>query len=146
MSGHSVGFEAASKYQLTDNWRLQLSYSFLDVDLKVASESTDLQTNNAAKSSPNHQLSIWSFTEMSDNFSLNAGIRYVGDVDSPAPGIHSYTSLDCHLNWKISKQLNISLVGQNMLNDNHNEFQPDFIAIQATEVERSVYAKATWLF
>jgi iron complex outermembrane receptor protein len=54
--------------------------------------------------------------------------------------------LDVKLGWKPRPDLELSLVGQNLLDRHHEEFLPDFIATQPTEVERSFHIKGIWSF
>ena len=47
------------------------------------------------------------------------------------------------LAWQASEQLELALVGQNLLHDHHVEFgTPE----ARGEIERSVYGKVTWQF
>ena len=43
-------------------------------------------------------------------------------------------------------EFEVYLQGQNLLDDQHPEFEPEFLGTVATEVQRSVYAKITWRF
>ena len=55
------------------------------------------------------------------------------DADGVAP------ELDLRLGWRVTGQLELSLVGQNLLHDDHAEFGPPE---QAGRLERSAYIKA----
>ena len=88
---------------------------------------------------------------------LNLGFRSClpsdcGDVSAyfvdrlPYQGVPAYTRLDTELSWKWSKQISLSLVGQNLLKDHHLEFYNDSGATISTLVKRSVYAKIVWRF
>ncbi|MBL3619448.1 MAG: hypothetical protein JMN26_17225, partial [gamma proteobacterium endosymbiont of Lamellibrachia anaximandri] len=54
---------------------------------------------------------------------------------TPIPG---YTSLNTRLAWRPWEDMELSLVGQNLLQDHHAEFVGESFLTQ-TEVERSVY-------
>ncbi len=54
--------------------------------------------------------------------------------------------MDVRLGWRPTRNLELSLVGQNLLANHHAEFRPSSIATQATEVERSVYGRITLRF
>jgi len=58
--------------------------------------------------------------------------------------VDEFTRLDVRLGWKPIEQVEISLMGQNLLDSQHPEFdnQTEF----RTETERSFYAKATLRF
>jgi iron complex outermembrane receptor protein len=68
---------------------------------------------------------------------LGALIRYVAEL--PKPKVESYTGLDVRVSWRIVKALELSVVGQNLLENTHVEF------IDAThpahQVKRSIYGK-----
>jgi iron complex outermembrane receptor protein len=70
--------------------------------------------------------------------------RYVDRL--PAFDIDSYVTLDARLAWEPVAGLELALVGQNLVEDRHLEFEPEFLLTEATEVQRSVYAKLTWRF
>jgi hypothetical protein len=40
----------------------------------------------------------------------------------------------------------LALVGQNLFDNQHPEFVPEYINTRPSEVVRSMYAKATWKF
>jgi hypothetical protein len=40
----------------------------------------------------------------------------------------------------------ISLVGQNLVESPHREFNPTFISAQATQIARSVFGQLVWKF
>jgi iron complex outermembrane receptor protein len=61
-------------------------------------------------------------------------------------GVPSYVTLDLRLAWRPVKNLELALVGQNLLENRHQEFRPEQYSRQVYEVERSVYGKLTWKF
>ena len=75
--------------------------------------------------------------------------RYVGDnryalVTGPV-FIPAYATLDVHLAWRPVRGVELSLVGQNLLQQRHLETISDQSAAQH-EMERSVYGKVAWAF
>ena len=63
-----------------------------------------------------------------------------------ARDVPQYTSVDVRLAWKPIIHLEISLVGQNLLDSSHLEFVPEFLKSLSTENERSFYGKITLNF
>jgi len=62
-------------------------------------------------------------------------------MDVTGAGIAAYTELALRFGWRASRQWEISLVGQNLLHDNHIEFgAPE----QRGAFERSAYLRASW--
>ena len=75
---------------------------------------------------------------------FDAFLRYVDST--PHISVPSYWSLDLRLAWQITPTLELSAVGQNLLQSQHAEFTPTTIKTQPTEVERSFYVKLSWEF
>jgi iron complex outermembrane receptor protein len=82
--------------------------------------------------------------ELPKNWELDFWFRFVDEL--PALNIDSYTTLDVRLAWIPVPDLEIALVGQNLLDDQHPEFESERNDTQSTEVERGVYGKITWRF
>ena len=71
-------------------------------------------------------------------------VRYVETL--PAMNIPSYVALDLHLAWHPLKNLEIAIIGRDLLDNRHPEFNSTSIATLSTEVERSVFGKITWRY
>ncbi len=67
---------------------------------------------------------------------------YVSPLGNMA--IPSYVRLDSRLGWRVGQSVEISVVGQNLLQARHLEFYD--IQVGQTEVQRSVFGKVTWRF
>ncbi len=74
--------------------------------------------------------------------SLDLILRHVGAL--PQPFVPSYTELDVQFGWRPTESVEISLVGQNLLDRQHLEFGSASAA--TAEIERSFYGKVTWRF
>jgi len=69
-------------------------------------------------------------------------LRYIEEL--PALNVPSYVTLDVRLGWRPFQSLELSLVGQNLVEYRHAEFvEPNVIPAQ---IERGVYGKVTWRF
>ena len=93
---------------------------------------------------PHNQASIRSSMDLTRSVTFDSWLRYVDRL--PAFDVDSYFSLDLRLGWYVNDDLELSVVGQNLLDSQHKEIESDFIGTEATEFERSVYAKATLYF
>jgi iron complex outermembrane receptor protein len=143
--GETYGTEISVTAQVTNRWRLQGSYSFLDTQLHRKPGSHDTRTEQTAEgSSPRNQFFIRSLVDLGWNVQFGSTLRYVDAL--PAPKIPSYLTLDLRLAWSPRKDLEFAVVGQNLLDDRHPEFAPTFIGTQQTEVQRSVYGTVVWHF
>lgn len=146
MDGKTYGVEIAGQWQIRRGWNLHATYAWMHMSLDLDSDSTDTFSKSAEDASPSHQATVWSSLELVNNLELDTALRYVDDIEVTGTNIDSYVELDVKLGWKPRPDLELSLVGQNLLDRHHEEFLPDFIATQPTEVERSFHIKGIWSF
>jgi iron complex outermembrane receptor protein len=145
LKGNTYGGELAANYQAASWWRLRMAYSYLKMNLETKDGSTDSSSVASIEgSSPEHQVSLISSIELPDNISLALWARYIDRL--PAHDIDSYFTFDARLAWRPTKNLELSIVGQNLWDNRHPEFFSGLVEVQRTEVERSVYGKITWRF
>lgn len=144
MDGETWGIEIASQWQVRQDWRINGSYTWLNMSLDLDSSSSDTQSEGAEDASPSHQASLWSAWNINDDWELDTTLRYVGDVEVSGTDIDDYVELDVRIGWEPSPGFELSLAGQNLLDSHHREFMPDFIATQPTEVERSIFIRGVW--
>jgi iron complex outermembrane receptor protein len=78
---------------------------------------------------------------------LDLWVRGVDRLDSiGGDSVTGYATLDARIAWKPIYNLELSLVGQNLLQNQHEEFRPELLFDFPSEVKRSVYGKITWRF
>jgi iron complex outermembrane recepter protein len=148
MHGHTYGVEVAGEWSPVPWWRLHATYSYLKIKMYLESPSTDLiNKGDAEGDSPRHQLSVRSGIDLGKGVEFDLWLRgvdrlpYIDGVTIPG-----YLTMDARLAWKPTPKLEFALVGQNLLHRRNQEFVPEFINTFPTDVQRSVYGKATWKF
>src|SRR5260370_40653512 len=114
------------------------------MDMHRNNESMDVSSNNPAGASPRHQYYFRSSLDLTKKFEQDVTLRYVAALNGLA--IPSYYSLDARIGWKPAANVELSLVGQNLFNDRHFEFSPDFINTWPTQVKRTFHVTLTWKF
>jgi len=151
LKARSHGLELAIDYRPVSWWRLQPSYSYLN--LKTTSLTTDqFDLINAALidgRAPKHQLSLRSSMSLSSNTQFDLWLRHVSALnyaDQTGAKIPAYTTLDMRYAWRPVRGLELSVVGQNLLHSKHTEFAPDLLPSVILQVHRGVYVKAKWQF
>ena len=132
-SGHTVGGEAALTVSPTEHWRLIASYSLLR-EVIQGQPSTPIDD-------PENQATLRSSYDFTKSLSLDAQLRFV-DKFSTVP---SYWTADVRLSYRPIDSLEISLVGQNLFEDQHLE-QPALPFVTTAEIPRGFYGKVTWRF
>ncbi len=154
VTGTTYGAELSLAWQTTDWWRLSGAYSFLNGELD-APASVAVSGGGPSLEAAKHQFSIRSSMDLTREIELDLWVRYVAGISSAGvyipgspipPAIPSYATLDARIAWRPIKQLELSIVGQNLFDSPHREFNPSYYSTQATEVSRSVFGKATWRF
>ena len=153
MHGHTYGAELSATWQPYDWWRLQATYSTLysimhaDGNINDVLGLIQINRDDAASGSPRHQGSIRSGFDLGRQVELDLWLRAVDEVRYiDTVRIPGYLTMDARLAWKPTKSVELSLVGQNLLQKRHPEYIPEFINTTASEIPRSVYGKVTWKF
>jgi len=139
-SGRVRGVEVSAEVRPTDGWRLSgfLARQWLDFS------GTSGQDTQLEGSSPRHTFSLRSTMSLSRSVEFDLWLRHVDSL--PAFSIPSYASVDARLGWKINRNLDVALIGQNLLDSRHPEFVSDFIGTATYQVPRGVYVKVDWKF
>lgn len=151
LSAHSYGLELVVDWLPAEWWRLQTNYSYLQISAQLDGDSNDPVgvLNIVEDSSPQHQVSLRSMMDLSHRVSLDLWVHYVDELKrtsySIVQPVSDYTSLNARVAWKPLENLELSLVGHNLLDNHHEEFVGENLLIQ-TEVERSIYGKIRWNF
>jgi iron complex outermembrane receptor protein len=147
-SAQSYGLEAAGNWQMLDWWRWQATYTWLHAQFHVADAATT-SSDIDPHGSPQQQFSVRSLMDLPHQVQLDATLRYVDRVTattiSTVVHVPQYFSLDLRLGWKPTKNIEFSIVGQDLLNGEHLEYAPT-LQTQTTEVGRSIYGKVTLTF
>ena len=92
--------------------------------------------------SPRHQFSLFSSMNLPGKLELSLGARHIDNL--PDLDIKSYFSMDVRLGWNVLDNLEVSVAGQNLLDNHHPEFIPEFTYTIPTEVERGAYGAIAW--
>ncbi len=144
MDGEAYGIELAADWSLTDWWRLQSSYAFQRLQLHIDNGSSDTTSEPGERRTPQQQAYLRSSFDITTAVSLDVTARFVdGIADFDIDG---YTAIDVRLAWSPTERLVVSVVGQNLLDDRHPEYQPRLINTVPTEVQSGVYGKVAWQF
>jgi len=145
-SAETWGGELGANLRINNRWRLRADYARLK--MAVHSTSTAKLGSFGADaiegSSPQQQVSLRSWIDLPRGFEFDATTRWVDEL--PALNVPSYLALDLRIGWRPAPNVEVSLVGQNLLDRQHPEFKPSFFQSQATEVQRSVYARIAFRY
>ena len=135
--GQTYGIETALNWTATQNLKLGLSFSTLRKDLTATGPIRE----GTGRVDPEQQAGAKIFWTINNSWTLDSQVSYVDDL--PGMKVDSYTRLDINLGGRLSKNLRINLVGQNILEKQHREFG-EVGDLNLAEIERSIFAKLTW--
>src|SRR5712664_1462785 len=144
MSGGTYGVELFADWKVIPKWRLVGSYSYLQMDIHKNLDSQDPTPDIPNGSSPRHQWYLRSSIDLPKHFDQDTTLRFVDQL--PGLNVPSYYSLDAHLGWRPVTRVELSIGGQNLLNNWHFEFMPDFVNTSPTVVKRSIFGSFTLTF
>jgi len=126
------GLELVGNWRPLESLRLQGWYSFL-------------QTDYALNADPNHQIGVRSLFNLTPTVTLDTTARYVSEIDFN--DTDAYAELGIRLAWRPVPNLELSILGQNLLHSERLEFKGDELAgTVSTKAERSVFGSVTLKF
>ena len=141
LGGETYGVELAAMYQVHAWWRVRGGYTFLEKNLSPKPGSLDPTRGQGEGNDPEQQFLLRSAMTFPGRWEFDATVRYVDTLS--APHVPSYIGMDLRLGWSPLKDLELAVVGQNLLDNQHPEFG---MAGTRQEIERSVYGKISWRF
>jgi iron complex outermembrane receptor protein len=146
--GRTYGAELSASYQLTEWWKVHGGYDLLEEHIWVKAGGVDFYNALDETADPKYQFSVRSSMELPHELSLDADLRFVDslrvDNGGVAAAVPAYYELGLRLAWRVSKNLELSVVGQNLLHREHAEFGapgPD-----NEEIQRTIFGKAALRF
>ncbi len=138
--GCTKGVEVAPEWRVTSRWRLRGSYSFLHMNLAKSPHSGDVGTapGIVGSSLQREGWIQWSL-DLGKSFQLDRTYRH----ESALPGQlePAYSTGDARLALRAPPELELSPVGQNLLQPFHREFVGDPGALVG--IRRNAYLKLT---
>jgi iron complex outermembrane receptor protein len=134
----TYGVELATNWSISDHWRLSTQYTFL----RILTYPVDTAGDGG---SPKHQVYMRSSWDLRENVDFDLTLRYVDCLTGY--DVPSYLTMDARLAWRPRKHLELAVVGQNLLQDHHQEFGVvPLPGYEVTEVPRGVYGTVTWRY
>ncbi len=144
------GGEISAHYALTDTWRLTANYSLLEWEFQFAPGDIpyvfDLPGSN-----PHNQVQFISSWDFGRRLQFDMILRYVDSLPGeilygfPIDGVRNYTTMDLRLAWQANKHLECALIGRNLFDYHHQEFN-ELMGLYQSQVERSVFGSMTWRY
>ena len=148
----SRGIEVLFDWRIVAGWHLQSAYTYINTTTNKDNDSNDQYADLSVEGgTPEHHITLRSMYDLSDNVAFDVWAYYVDDLESTSLSavrsstIDSYTSINMRLSWNLLDKLELSLVGQNLFDNRHQEFVGEYYILR-TEVERSIYGQVKYEF
>lgn len=136
------GFDSAADWRVNSGWRIAAGYSYARTHIHEKNSSTDTITlpRNVYIMSPQHMLTLRSSWTVANDWDVDVWTRYVDRLDHT--DVNAYVNLDARLAWRPVKGLELSVVGQNLLDKKQVQYTNDGVTdTHNSQAERSVYIK-----
>lgn len=137
LSGHTYGGEAAVTVAPMKTWRLIAGYSLMFQQIHGPAGAN----RDVTRAAPTNQITLRSSHDLTKRAALDVQFRYVDNID----GVPGYVTADIRFAYRLTERLELSLVGQNLMDNRHPEQAASPITTTA-EVPRGFYGKLTWSF
>ena len=143
LSVSCYGVEVAGKYRPVSWWHLDLTYTFMRVQLHPDDGVAHYNDDWYEKDAPRHQVSLLSSCHLTPTLDLNLWARYVDSINDVGNyTVSPYVSLDASIRWRPTPNVELTLAGQSLLDNSHAEYYPStLLPTASTEVPRSVYVQ-----
>ena len=135
----TFGIEGTVEWQINDWWKVRGAYTYFDF-----MNQENVQFDNGG--TPQHQFFIRSSWDLPGDVEFDAWLRHRSKIDFL--DVEGATDLDLRLSWQANENLELSIVGQNLLFGERRDYgiPPLRISAPIGSVERSIYGQATFRF
>jgi iron complex outermembrane receptor protein len=139
MEGSTHGLEAWGTYRVTRDWRLDAGWVELRQKLSPEPGSTSTVTSAGLGNDPKRWITLRTSFDITPRHELDVMARHVSEL--PNPPVPSYTAVDARLGWNVSKELQLSVLLQNLFDPGHPEWGS---AANRSEYRRGAFVKLLW--
>ena len=143
MHGQSLGMEISGTWDVARAWRINSSYSWLDLQLHLDPSSHAPTAENAEGVSPRHQIQVRSELDLPRHFQWDMAVFYVGALSAVA--VPAYARVDARLGWQPSGRFEFSVGAHNLQGGSHVEFVSEG-PFGVSRIGRAFYVEGAWRF
>jgi iron complex outermembrane receptor protein len=142
--GETRGIETFATWKPVRQWTVRGGYTWYAFDVRRTHDGAGRDPAFFAANTPSSQVQAQSLLTLHNAWDVDVTAYLAGAaIRGTVPG---YTRLDTRLAWRASDRLELSLVGQNLLDARHVEFAGDATGVIKTVARRAAYVKARWTF
>jgi iron complex outermembrane receptor protein len=139
MEGATTGVEAWASYRVLPNWKLDAGWVEQRQSLRAEPGSTSTVAGAGLGNDPHRWITLRSAFDLTPRHEIDVMARYVSEL--PNPQVPGYTAVDARFGWKATKEVELSLLLQNLFDRSHPEWGP---APTRAEYGRGIFFKVLW--
>jgi iron complex outermembrane recepter protein len=144
--GTTNGIEIAPNWKPKPWWALSGSYSYAGLNFHTPTPGSDISSTGSVRtyegSSPHHQIKIQNTIDLGKRFEFDQSYYYVSAL--PAQSVRAYQTMDARFGWRLQKDLEFSVVGQNLFQPYHAEWGTGDPSESPIGIRRAVYFRLSW--
>lgn len=149
MDGQARGIEGWADYRATPRWRLGGGFTAISNWYQVNPLHFTVPIDLQAGTAPATTLQLRSSWDLPFQTALDLVYRRVARLGNPNdplnlnlnPYVPAHDAVDIRFGWKISRQLQLDVIGQNLFGTEHGEYAD--VSIRAMMAKR-IYTRLTW--
>jgi len=139
ISGTIYGAEVSATWVALPWWKLRAWYSLCEESYRFHGDGIDALKETYGHTSPTHQFFLRSSMDLPHDTELDVMGRYVSELDGL--DVPDYFTMDAQLSWRPTENLELSLVGRNLVEPRHVESASGLIYGSNGALERSCFMK-----
>lgn len=144
ISGQTWGAELAVDWRVLAGWDLRSAFTYFDDDLVYNGSVPELNGHFLETFSSRYRFTLGSNADLPSDLELDLWLRYASEIE--ALDVAENWNLDARVGWRASEHVDFSVVGQNLLRSETQEYVDSFLSLQPAWIQRGVYGKVTVWF
>jgi iron complex outermembrane receptor protein len=142
VTGESEGIEVLARWQPRARWRLEASYDHLRIHLHDfhAGQPDAIELTSRH---PEHQWRVRSWLNLTRGWQFDTALLYTGRLETV--DVPRYLRADLRVGGPVTRNVMVSIVGQNLLKPTHREFD-GFEGVYISHVRRGGSVRVTVTF
>lgn len=141
----TYGGEVSANVQVSPGWLVSGHWSVVRVLMQVDDAAAIPTTQDPETDTPRHQIHLRSQWRIGEKLDIGALAWWTDRSHSQTARLDDFVRVDLRLGWRPEDNIELSLVGQNLVGSSHAEGTADLYTVPG-EVERGVYFQVTSRF
>lgn len=142
--GIAYGAEVTADWQIRPWWRTRTTYSHLSIDMWAHEDTKDLYVETQERDTPRNYVHVRSSFDVGRNVNADVMVSWVDDA--PTREAMAQFTLNVRIGWLPMRNLEVSLVGQRLIDSPRIEYGGELLRTVPTRAEPSVYGAIAWRF